>query len=47
MLYKSLNVLGREVEYVLHPKVSHEITRTGNNRQRIGQMLRTFEFFSR
>lgn len=47
MLYKSLKVLGREVEYVRHPDASHEITRNGNNRQRIDQMLRTFEFFSR
>jgi dipeptidyl aminopeptidase/acylaminoacyl peptidase len=47
MLYKSLKLLGREVEYVRHPEASHEITRAGNNRQRIDQMLRTFEFFSR
>jgi dipeptidyl aminopeptidase/acylaminoacyl peptidase len=47
MLYKSLKILGREVEYVRHPEASHEITRNGNNRQRIDQMLRTFEFFSR
>ena len=47
MLYKSLKVLGREVEYVRHPEASHEITRAGNNRQRMDQMLRTFEFFSR
>ncbi len=47
MLYKSLKVLDREVEYVRHPGASHEITRSGNNRQRIDQMLRTYEFFSR
>lgn len=47
MLYKSLKILGREVEYVRHPEASHEITRAGNNRQRIDQMLRTYEFFSR
>jgi len=47
MLYKSLKVLGRDVEYVRHPEASHEITRAGNNRQRIDQMLRTYEFFSR
>jgi dipeptidyl aminopeptidase/acylaminoacyl peptidase len=47
MLYKSLKILGRDVEYVRHPDASHEITRAGNNRQRIDQMLRTFEFFSR
>ena len=39
--------MGRDVEYVRHPDASHEITRAGNNRQRIDQMLRTYEFFSR
>ncbi|MBC7652177.1 MAG: S9 family peptidase [Deinococcales bacterium] len=47
MLYKSLKVLGRPVEYVRHPSATHELTRTGNNRQRIDQMLRTYEFFER
>jgi dipeptidyl aminopeptidase/acylaminoacyl peptidase len=47
MLYRSLKVLGRPVEYVRHPGASHEITRSGNNRQRIDQMLRTWEFFER
>ena len=47
MLYKSLKILGRDVEYVRHPDASHEITRAGNNRQRIDQMLRTYEFFRR
>jgi dipeptidyl aminopeptidase/acylaminoacyl peptidase len=47
MLYRSLKVLGRTVEYVRHPGGTHELTRTGNNRQRIDQMLRTVEFFER
>jgi dipeptidyl aminopeptidase/acylaminoacyl peptidase len=47
MLYKSLKVLGRDVEYVRHPGATHELTRSGNNRQRIDQMLRTYEFFTR
>ena len=47
MLYKSLKVLGRPVEYVRHPGGTHELTRSGNNRQRIDQMLRTWEFFER
>jgi len=47
MLYRSLKVLGRPVEYVRHPNATHEITRSGNNRQRIDQMLRTWEFFQR
>lgn len=45
--YKSLKVLGRQVEYVRHPGATHEITRSGNNRQRLDQMLRTYEFFER
>lgn len=47
MLYRSLKVLGRPVEYVRHPGGTHELTRSGNNRQRIDQMLRTYEFFER
>lgn len=45
--YKSLKVMGKTVEYVRHPGATHEITRSGNNRQRIDQMLRTWEFFER
>jgi len=45
--FKSLKALGRPVEYVRHPNATHEITRSGNNRQRIDQMLRTWEFFER
>jgi dipeptidyl aminopeptidase/acylaminoacyl peptidase len=47
MLYRSLKVLGRPVEYVRHPGATHELTRSGNNRQRIDQLLRTWEFFER
>ncbi len=47
MLYRSLKVLGRPVEYVRHPGATHEITRSGENRQRIDQLLRTYEFFAR
>lgn len=47
MLYKSLKVLGKPVEYVRQPGASHEITRSGDNRQRIDQLLRTYEFFER
>lgn len=47
MLYRSLKILGRTVEYVRHPGATHELTRSGNNRQRIDQMLRTMEFFER
>ncbi|MGL2986092.1 S9 family peptidase [Flavobacterium sp. RSSA_27] len=47
MMYRSLKVLGRPVEYVVHPGATHEITRSGDNRQRLDQMLRTYEFFER
>ncbi len=47
MMYRSLKVLGRPVEYVVHPGATHEITRAGDNRQRMDQMLRTYEFFQR
>ncbi len=47
MMYRSLKVLNRPVEYVRHPNATHEITRSGDNRQRMDQMLRTWEFFER
>jgi dipeptidyl aminopeptidase/acylaminoacyl peptidase len=47
MMYRSLKVLGRPAEYVVHPGATHEITRSGDNRQRLDQMLRTYEFFER
>jgi len=47
MLYRSLKVLNRPVEYVRHPGATHEITRSGDNRQRMDQLLRTWEFFDR
>jgi dipeptidyl aminopeptidase/acylaminoacyl peptidase len=47
MMFRSLKVLGRPVEYVRHPNATHELTRSGDNRQRIDQMLRTYEFFER
>ncbi len=47
MMYRSLKVLDRPVEYVRHANATHEITRSGDNRQRIDQMLRTYEFFER
>ena len=47
MFYKSLKVLGKPVEFVRHPGASHELVRSGDNRQRIDQMLRIYEFFSR
>ncbi len=47
MMFRSLKVLQRPVEYVVHPGATHEVTRSGDNRQRMDQMLRTYEFFER
>lgn len=47
MMFRSLKVLGRPVEFVVHPNGTHELTRSGDNRQRMDQMLRTYEFFER
>jgi dipeptidyl aminopeptidase/acylaminoacyl peptidase len=47
MLYKSLKVLGREVEYVRVPGATHELSRTGNVRQRLDRLLRIYEFMER
>lgn len=47
MMFRSLKVLNRPVEFVVHPGATHEITRSGDNRQRIDQLLRTYEFFER
>jgi dipeptidyl aminopeptidase/acylaminoacyl peptidase len=47
MLSKSLKVLGREVEYVRVPGATHELSRTGNVRQRLDRILRIYEFMER
>jgi dipeptidyl aminopeptidase/acylaminoacyl peptidase len=47
MLYKSLKILGKEVEYVRMPGGTHELSRSGNVRQRIDRLLRIHEFFTR
>ncbi len=47
MLYKSLKLLNRPVEYVRMPGATHELSRSGNVRQRIDRLLRIYEFFER
>jgi dipeptidyl aminopeptidase/acylaminoacyl peptidase len=47
LLYKSLKILGKEVEYVRMPGATHELSRSGNPRQRIDRILRIYEFFER
>lgn len=47
MMYKSLKIMGKEVEYVRMPGGTHELSRTGNIRQKIDRILRIYEFFER
>ena len=47
MLYKSLKILDKPVEYVRYPKEGHELTRSGNPLRMMDHLLRTIEFFER
>ncbi|AEE48717.1 S9 family peptidase [Haliscomenobacter hydrossis] len=47
MMFRSLKYLEKDVEYVLMPGGTHELSRSGNVRQRIDRMLRIYEFFER
>jgi len=47
MLYRSLKVLGRPVEYVRYPNAGHDLSRTGNPDQRLDRTLRIYEFMTR
>ena len=47
MMFRSLKYLGKDVEYVLMPGATHELSRSGNVRQRIDRILRIYEFFER
>lgn len=47
MMFKSLKYLEKEVEYVRMPGAGHELSRSGNVRQRIDRILRIYEFFER
>ena len=47
IMFRSLKYLGKDVEYVLMPGGTHELSRTGNVRQRIDRILRIYEFFER
>jgi len=47
MLYKSLKILNKPVEYVRYPKEGHELTRSGNPGRMMDHLLRTIEFFER
>jgi len=47
VLYKSLKALERPVEYVRYPNASHDLSRSGNPKQRIDRLLRIWEFMER
>ncbi len=47
LLYKSLQQLGRPVEYVRYPHATHELSRSGEPRQRLDRLVRFEEFFRR
>ena len=47
MLYKALKVLERPVEYVRYPRATHELSRSGEPRQRVDTLVRYEEFFRR
>lgn len=47
LLYKSLKILGRPVEYVRYPDEGHELSRSGAVSRRIDRMARIIEFFER
>ncbi len=47
MLYRSLKVLGRPVEYVRYPDAGHDLSRTGDPDQRLDRTLRIYEFMTR
>jgi dipeptidyl aminopeptidase/acylaminoacyl peptidase len=47
MLLKSLKVLGRDVESVRYPRATHEMSRSGEPKQRLDSLVRYEEFFRR
>jgi dipeptidyl aminopeptidase/acylaminoacyl peptidase len=47
LLFKSLKVLGKPAEYVRYPRGTHELSRTGDPKQRIDRLVRFDEFFQR
>lgn len=47
VLYKSLKALGRPVEYVRYPRATHEMSRSGEPKQRLDSLVRYEEFFRR
>ncbi len=47
MLLRSLKAMGRDVESVRYPRASHEMSRSGEPKQRLDSLVRYDEFFRR
>lgn len=47
MLYRSLKILDRPVEYVRYPDAGHDLSRSGDPKQRLDRVLRIHEFLAR
>lgn len=47
MLYRTLKVLQKPVEYVRYPREGHDLSRTGEPLLRVDRLLRILEFFER
>ena len=47
MLYKSLKILGKPVEYIRYPDEGHELSRSGNPLRMMDRLIRIVEFFER
>ena len=47
MMFKALKVLGRDVEEVRYPRATHEMSRSGEPKQRLDSLVRYEEFFRR
>jgi len=47
LLYRSLKILGRPVEFVRYPGATHHLSRQGNPAQRLDRLVRFDEFFQR
>lgn len=47
LLYKSLKILGKPVEYIRYPDEGHELSRSGNINRRMDRIGRIVEFFER
>jgi dipeptidyl aminopeptidase/acylaminoacyl peptidase len=47
LLYKSLKIMGKPVEYIRYPEEGHELSRTGAVHRRLDRIGRIVEFFER